>query len=204
MDHINQKDRKTIIYIKNMVSRLGIAMVQSKLEALNLQYTGVFLGKIELSDPVSKADLKDLTELLRPYDFHIIEDQATITVERIKALIIDQILLSEDGPKPDYTKLISNTLGRHYSHLSQIFSNHEHITIERFYIGQKLERAMELLENEELTVTEIAIRLHYSSVAHFSTQFKHITGFTPKSYRQERPQIRKGRDAAINMEKILA
>ncbi len=112
------------------------------------------------------------------------DDKKSILIERIKSVIIEMIHYSEELPKVNYSDYISEKLGYDYTYLANTFSEVKGMTIQQFIIFHKIEKVKELLLYDELNLTEIAYKLHYSSVAHLSNQFKKITGLTPSYYKQ--------------------
>ncbi|MGB2849252.1 MAG: AraC family transcriptional regulator [Saprospiraceae bacterium] len=171
------------LYIKYMVSLRCKLLVKDELTKIGLPHAIVDLGTIEL--------LKDLTEpqhellktnLLRS-GLELLDDKKSILIEKIKNVIIEMIHYSDEIPQVNYSNYISEKLGYDYTYLANTFSEVKGITIQQFIIIHKIERVKELLLYEELTLTEIAYQLHYSSVAHLSNQFKKITGLTPTYFK---------------------
>jgi AraC-like DNA-binding protein len=113
-----------------------------------------------------------------------LDDKKSVLIEKIKNVIIEMIHYSDDLPKMNYSDYISEKLNYDYTYLSNLFSEVKGITIQHFIINHKIERAKELILYDELDLTEIAYKLHYSSVAHLSNQFKKVTGQTPSFYKK--------------------
>ncbi|GAA4315004.1 AraC family transcriptional regulator [Compostibacter hankyongensis] len=182
------------LYIKNMVCNRCVMVVREELEKAGLQPRSVILGEAELAGDPSEPQLRMLEERLNVLGFELLEDRKKQQIEKIRLLIINQV---QQGEIPEHFSLItyiSQNLHRDYSALSRLFSEVEGITIEQFFILQKIEKVKELLLYNELSLSEIAFRLGYSSVAHLSGQFKKITGLTPSSFRQSHPAHRSALD----------
>lgn len=173
------------IYIKYMVSKRCKALVQEELLKLGVQsqYVVVDLGMVEIHKDITDIQLEQLKENLSKEGLEILDDSKSKLIDKIKSLITDMIHSSEEQPKVNYSVYISEKLGYNYNYLANIFSEVKGITIQQFIIIHKIEKAKELLFYDELSLTEIAHRLHYSSVAHLSSQFKKVTGLSPSFYR---------------------
>ncbi len=173
-----------MLYIKYMVSIRCKMIVKSELKKLGLQYIMVDLGVIELMNDITSEQHDQLkTNLLRS-GLELLDDKRAILIERIKNVIIEMIHYADELPKVNYSDYISEKLKHDYTYLSNMFSEVKGITIQHFIILHKIEKAKELLLYDELNLTEISYRLHYSSVAHLSNQFKKITGLSPSYYKQ--------------------
>lgn len=159
-------------------------MVQQTLDALDIPYHSVELGEIELTRGLTKREKKDLETKLNALGFEWINDKKSQSIEQLKALIIDLVYNQDNYLKTNLSTYLSKELSQHYTVLSALFSEVENQTIEHFYIAQKIERVKELLMYNELNLSEIALKLNYSSVAHLSRQFKKVTGFTPTYFKQ--------------------
>lgn len=173
------------LYIKNMVCQRCIMAVQDILNKLNIPYIEVKLGEVVLKEPKENYDLKTLKTELHEIGFELIEDQQLQIVESIKNLIIALVRNPQENRNPyNFSTYLADKLGKNYHYLSNIFSEKEGITIEKYMILQRIEYAKELLIYDELNLSEIAIKLKYSNIAHLSNQFKQITGFSPTSFKK--------------------
>ena len=172
------------LYIKYMVSLRCKMMVKEELVKLGLHYVIVDLGMVEILEDISKEQREQLRANLFKIGLELLDDKKSILIEKIKNVIIEMIHYSEALPKVNYSDYISKKLGYNYTYLANIFSEVKGITIQQFIIMHKIERVKELLLYEELNLTEISYKLHYSSVAHLSNQFKKITGLTPSYYKK--------------------
>lgn len=174
------------LYIKYMVSNRCKALVQQELTSLGLQseYVVVDLGIVEIHKDITDIQLEQLKENLSKAGLELLDDSKSKLIDRIKTLVTDMIHSSKEQPKVNYSVYISEKLGYNYNYLANIFSEVKGITIQQFIIIHKIEKAKELLFYNELSLTEIAHRLHYSSVAHLSSQFKKVTGLSPSFYKK--------------------
>ncbi len=172
------------LYIKYMVSLRCKMMVKEELVKLGLHYVTVDLGMVEILEDISKEQREQLRANLFKIGLELLDDKKSILIEKIKNVIIEMIHYSEALPKVNYSDYISKKLGYNYTYLANTFSEVKGITIQQFIIMHKIERVKELLLYEELNLTEISYKLHYSSVAHLSNQFKKITGLTPSYYKK--------------------
>jgi AraC family transcriptional regulator len=183
------------LYIKNMVCDRCIMAVKEQLDQTGLPYKTVQLGEVELSKEADEHSLKRLREKLESLGFELLDDKRATLVEKIKNVIIDLIHGHEDVElKTKLSVLLQEKLLTDYHYLTTLFSSVEGITIEKYVILQRIERAKELLVYNELSLGEIAFKLGYSSVQHLSQQFKNITGYTPSEFKQLRDNNRKPLD----------
>jgi AraC-like DNA-binding protein len=171
------------LHIKNMVSNRCKLIVQSELEKLGLHYTAINLGNAEITEDIPTETRNLLDFNLKKFGLSIIEDKKGMLVEKIKNIIIELVHYSENQIKLNFSDYLSEKLNYDYTYLANLFSELQGITIEHYFLSHKIERVKELLIYDELNITEIAYRLHYSSVAHLSNQFKKITGLTPSHYK---------------------
>lgn len=172
------------LYIKNMVCSRCKMVVKSEFEKLGLPTISVELGEVELEKEISDEQKEVLLENLQVLGFDLIDDKKTKTVERIKNLIVDLVHHKNNDLKINLSDYLAENLNQDYNSLSNLFSEIENTTIEKYFISQKIEKVKELLIYNELSLSEIADVLNYSNVAHLSNQFKKITGFTPTSFKQ--------------------
>lgn len=166
-----------------MVSLRCKLMVKEELKKLGLVNTVVDLGTVEVLGDITSDQRKRLKENLLKIGLELLDDNKSILIEKIKQVVIELIHYSDELPKVNYSDYISEKLNLDYTYLANTFSEVKGITIQQFIILHKIERVKELLIYDELNLTEIAYKLHYSSVAHLSNQFKKITGLTPTYYK---------------------
>lgn len=179
------------LYIKNMVCIRCKMVVKSELEKLGLHHIRVELGETEIMEDLSPDQLKQLDIALRNTGLELMDDKKSVIVEKIKSIIIELVHYTDSQIKVNLSEYLSDKLNHNYSHLSSLFSEVKGTTIEQFYLAHKIEKVKELLVYDELTLTEIAYKLHYSSVAHLSNQFKKMTGLTPSHFKDLKHKRRK-------------
>ncbi len=172
------------LYVKNMVSIRCKMVVKSELAKLNIKYKSVELGEVELEQEVTQKQRSDFRKALLTYGLVLMEDKRSILVEKIKTLIIEMVHYSDELPDVNYSVYISEKLNYNYTYLANLFAEVKGTTIEHFIIIHKIEKVKELIIYDELSLTEIASIMQYSSVAHLSKQFKKITGLTPSYFKQ--------------------
>lgn len=180
-----------ILYIKHMVCDRCIMAVREQLEKAGLGPVTVKLGEAEFPRDLSDDEIARAKDVLEPLGFGFIDDRKRLLTEQIKQAIIglvhqDSLTGAADSRdmKKNLSDYLSEKLHCDYKYLSSIFSDQENVTIEQYHIAQKVERVKELLVYGELSLTEIAYRMNYSSVAYLSAQFRRITGFSPTEFRK--------------------
>ena len=175
------------ILIKNMVCDRCKMVIQNVLDELELKPQAVYLGEVDFGDATIEANvLGPFQDKIVPLGFEIINDKQTRLIENIKKQVISLVQQPQAPQKLKLSEYLSNRLHHDYTHLSNLFSTVEGVTIEQYFINQKIEKTRELLVYDELTLTQISYRLGYSSVAHLSRQFKKVTGMTPSQFKQLR------------------
>lgn len=167
-----------------MVSLRCKLMVKEELQKLGLHYVIVDLGMVEILEDITAAQREQLRGNLLKSGLELLDDKKSILIEKIKNVITEMIHYSEEMPKTNYSNYISEKLHYDYTYLSNIFMEVKGITIQQYIIHHKIEKVKELLLYDELNLTEISYKLHYSSVAHLSNQFKKVTGLSPSFYKQ--------------------
>ena len=183
----------TTLYIKNMVCDRCIRVVRDELTRLTLDVRSVLLGEVVIAGSSQELPMKSIKSALAENGFELIEDRKAKTIEQMKLALIRYARENQEKPerKIKFSEYLSKEMGLDYHYLSTLFSSVENVTIERFIILQRIEHAKELLKYGELTLSEIAYKLGYSSVQHLSNQFKAVTGFTPTRFRSLTGQLRK-------------
>jgi len=179
------------LYIKNMVCSRCKIMVKAELEKAGLQPLLVELGEVEVNKSPTNQELQQLNTSLKVLGFEMIDDKKIQTIEKIKNAIVTLVHHSDHDIKTNLSAFISSQIHQDYNYLSNLFSEVEGTTIEKYFIAHKIEKVKELLVYNELTLSEIADRLGYSSVAYLSNQFKKITGLTPSYFKSLRESKRK-------------
>lgn len=172
------------LYIKHMVCSRCIMVVKSEFEKLGIQISHIVLGEVEISTKLTSQQKTTLANQLKSFGFELIDNKKSTTIEKIKTLIIDLVHHQKGSLKINLSVYLAQALQQDYSTLSNLFSEVEDTTIEKYYISHKIERVKELLMYEDLTLSEIAFQLNYSSVAYLSNQFKKVTGFSPSHYKK--------------------
>ena len=159
-------------------------MVRDELLNLGIKHASIELGMVDTVEDLTDEQRTTLKQNLMKSGLELLDDKKSILIEKIKNTITEMIHYSDELPKVNYSDFISEKLGYDYTYLANTFSEVKGITIQHFIIIHKIERVKELLIYDELNLTEIAYKMHYSSVAHLSNQFKKITGLTPSFYKQ--------------------
>jgi AraC-like DNA-binding protein len=165
-------------------------VVKDELAKLGLRYVTVDLGEVEILEPFSIELLKPLRVALLKSGLELMDDKKSVLIQKIKTVIIELVHYSEEPLAIKFSEFLSKKLSHDYTYLANLFSEVQGTTIEKFFIAHKIERVKELLVYDELNLTEIAYQMHYSSVAHLSTQFKKVTGLTPSHFKQLRNKRR--------------
>ena len=182
------------IHIKNMVSKRCKMIVKSELEELGLHFIIKELGEVDIMENIT-PEMRNLLNInLEKSGLGLLEDKKGVMIEKIKNIIMELVYYSESVPKTNLSDYISEKLNYDYTYLANLFSENQGTTIEHFYLNHKIERVKELLVYDEMSLTEIAYKLHYSSVAHLSNQFKKISGLTPSNYKSLKIKRRKQAD----------
>ena len=182
------------IHIKNMVCNRCITAVQRLLKEQGLDYTNISLGAVQFIKSLSPIEKQVFAASLNALGFELIDDKKSQLIEQIKNEIRTLVHSNDADIKINLSQHLSKILNYDYQYLSNLFSSVEGSTIEKYYIAQKIEKVKELLLYDELTLSEIAYRLNYSSVAYLSNQFKKATGLTPSYYKTLKSNNRKPLD----------
>lgn len=167
-----------------MVCPRCIMTVEDILNTNHLLYKSVRLGEVELEGEPTQEQLKELDTNLQKVGFEILDDQKKKQIEKIKTILIKKVQSGDIEEHFILSETLSKELHKEYTQISRLFSEVEGVTIEQYFILQKVEKVKEWLVYSELTLSEISWKLGYSSVAHLSAQFKKITGLTPSQFKQ--------------------
>ena len=173
----------TAIYVKNMVCDRCKLAVAKVLRDVGLTPTDIRLGVVTVAGRLGESEIRRLRPALRALGFDLLEDRQKQTVERIRSAVIELVHYRDGKSDVNLSEYLSSSLGIDYSVLSKLFSESEGMTIERYFILQKIERVKELLFYGEMSLGEIAFKMNYSSTAHLSAQFKSVTGMTPTQFK---------------------
>lgn len=182
------------LFIKNMVCNRCILAVKALLDKLLIPYQSVQMGEVDMLQSLTDEQSAQLRPELESLGFELLDDSRTQLIEKIKSTVIRHVQQNAGDKRLNFSSLLSSSLHKNYSYLSSLFSDVEGITIEKYVIHQKIEKAKELLVYDELSLGEIADRLGYTSVAHLSAQFKKVTGLTPSHFKTMGSGLRKGLD----------
>ncbi len=182
------------LYIKNMVCNRCIMIVKNVLEKFSYRVESISLGEAEISENLTDDEKLKLDKHLKTFGFEIIDDRRSQLIGRIKSSIIEVVHQENFELKTNLSDYLSRKLNHDYTYLSSLFSELESTTIEKYFIAQKIEKVKELLVYGELSLSEIAFRLNYSSVAYLSNQFKKVTGLTPSHFKNVKINKRKPLD----------
>lgn len=171
------------LFIKNMLCVRCQMVVKAELEKLGLHYNYVKIGEADVVKDMLPAQLEAFNLGLKKAGLVLMDDKKSILVEKIRSIIIELVHFTEDQIKVNLSDFLSEKLGYDYTYLANLFSEINGVTIEKFYLTHKIERVKELIVYGDLNLSEIAWKMHYSSVAHLSNQFKKLTGMTPTHFK---------------------
>lgn len=172
------------LYIKNMVCSRCKSTVKSELDKLGIRYLSVELGEVTITKKLTSVQHHSLFLALERYGFELINNERNHLFEKLKSVIFDLGRYSDENLKTSYSDFISMRANDSFISLNTLFSEIEGITIEKYIIKQKVELVKELLGHNNINITEIAVKMHYSNVSQLSSEFKSITGLTPLHFRQ--------------------
>jgi AraC-like DNA-binding protein len=158
-------------------------VVKAELEKLGLHYTEVKIGEASLRENITAEQTEQLDIALKKSGLELMDNKKGILVEKVKSAIIELVHYTEEQIKVNLSDYLSEKLNYDYTYLANLFSEVKGITIEKFYLAHKIEKVKEMIVYDELSLTEISYKMHYSSVAHLSNQFKKITGLTPTHFK---------------------
>jgi AraC-like DNA-binding protein len=172
-----------ILFIKNMLTLRCKIVVQLELERLGVHCISIEQGKAEVAGVISAEKIQKIRIALSRSGLELMENKKNILIEKIKSVIIEMVHNTDDPLKINFSYHLTSKLNLDYTYLANTFSQDQGVTIEQFIILNKVQRVKELLSYNELSLTEISWKMHYSSVAHLSTQFKKVTGVTPSQFK---------------------
>lgn len=183
-----------LLHIKNMVCDRCKIVVKNELEKLGFHPKRIILGEVLFTKELSAQEKHMIEKTFRKFGFELIDEKSGWIIEKIKILIVDLVHYSEEEIKINLSEYLESRIHKDYTYLSNLFSLSQGITIEKYYICQKIERVKELLVYDELTLSEISYRMGYCSVAYLSNQFKKVTGLTPGHFKKIKSIKRKSLD----------
>ncbi|MEY2646676.1 MAG: hypothetical protein RL158_652 [Bacteroidota bacterium] len=163
-------------------------VVKAAAEELKIPYTTLELGFIEVNEKLSESVLEAFKKKLLSAGLEVLDDKKSILIEKIKNVVIEMVHYADEFPKVNFSNYLSEKLGYDYTYLSNLFTEVKGTTIQEYIIMHKIEKAKELIMYNEMSIADIAYTLNYSSAAHFSTQFKKVTGLTPSFFKKLKKQ----------------
>jgi AraC-like DNA-binding protein len=166
-------------------------IVKDELKKLGLHFIMVDMGVVDIMENITNEQREQIRSALLKSGLELMDDKKAVLIEKIKNVIIDMVHYTDELPKTNFSDYISEKLKYDYTYLANLFSEVQGTTIEKFIIAHKIERVKELIIYDELNLTEIAWKMHYSSVAHLSNQFKKIIGLTPSHFKKLKDKRRK-------------
>ncbi|KAF0197372.1 MAG: transcriptional regulator arac family [Bacteroidetes bacterium] len=166
-----------------MVSARCKMLVKEELKKLGLHYVLVDLGIVDVMEELTNEQREEFSKALLQSGLELMDDKKSMLIEKIKNVIVEMVHYSDELPKVNFSDYLSSRLNYDYTYLANLFSEVQGITIEKFNINHKIERVKELIIYDELSITEIAWKMNYSSVAHLSNQFKKVTGLSPSHFK---------------------
>lgn len=185
----------TTLYIKNMVCNRCKAAVSDTLQKAGLHAVSVELGEVKIEeDNIDGTKRDELRQTLESLGFELIDDKRHQTIDKIKSTIINLVHYNDNQSPLNLSEILTEELHQDYSALSKLFPEVEGKTIERYYIEQRIERVKELIRYDELSLTQIAMKINYSSTAYLSSQFKSVTGMTPTQFKNLKENTRRPLD----------
>ena len=182
------------LYIKNMVCPRCITSVKEVFESEGVVTSAIRLGEVDVEGSIDDKSKHSIQDKLKALGFELLEDTNSALITQIKAIIVDEIHHHEEKSNVNFSTLIAEKTNHDYSSLSKLFSSVEGVTIEKYILHQRIEKVKELIHYNQLTLSEIAFQLNYSSVAHLSSQFKKETGMTPSAFKKLNINDRKSLD----------
>lgn len=172
------------LYVRNMACLSCKVVVKEALEELQIEPVKVELGEVETRQELSDAEKQKLNSKIKKVGLELLESKQGAIIEKIRKVVVDYVYHTEEKLITNFSDYLSKKLNYNYTYLANLFSEVEASTIEQYVIAMKIERIKELIMFDDMTLTEISYKLHYSSVAHLSAQFKKVTGLTPTHFKR--------------------
>jgi methylphosphotriester-DNA--protein-cysteine methyltransferase len=180
------KYKKMKLYIKNMVCDRCRTIVKAEIEKIGFHYNNVKIGEVNTVKAITPLQRSQFDAALKKHGFELINGKNNELIDKLKKAITELEVYSDEDLKTSFTDFISLSADDNFISLNKLFAEIEGVTIEKYIINHKIARVKELLVYDDLTLAEIAARMHYSSSAKLSSQFRRITGLTPTHFRQLR------------------
>ncbi len=171
-----------------MVSLRCKMVVRAAAEELKIPFKSLELGFIDVEEKISPSTFEKFRNKLLSAGLEVLDDKKSILIEKIKNVVIEMVHYADEFPKVNFSNYLSEKLGYDYTYLSNLFTEVKGTTIQEYIIMHKIEKAKELIMYNEMSIADIAYTLNYSSAAHFSTQFKKVTGLTPSFFKKLKKQ----------------
>ena len=172
------------LFIKFDLHKACQLLLEEQLAKQEIEYKILGFGEVQITKTLNSEQLGKLHSSLQNYGIEILENQKSILLQKIKDVIVDMVFKEDELPTSKISHYLAEELGYSYGYIANLFSEYTYTSIENYIILQKIERAKQLISTNEFTFTEIAWKLNYSSIAHFSTQFKNTTGLTPSVFQK--------------------
>ncbi|SED95468.1 helix-turn-helix domain-containing protein [Polaribacter dokdonensis] len=172
------------IFVKFDINKVCTTVLENVLNDVNIDHKMVGFGEVDLAKPLAEDTTQKLSDKLDEYGIEVVQNQKSILVQKIKDAIVDMVFNEENTVNVKSSVYLAEKLDHSYGYLANLFSEVTYTSIENFIILQKIEYTKQLILKGNLSLTEIAFKLNYSSVAHLSTQFKKTTGITPSSFQR--------------------
>ena len=172
------------LYVKYDINAICKKILQEQLDKFDLSYNIIGFGEVDIVENVSNEKLQELNICLNNYGCEIVENHKSILVQKIKDAIIEMVYMDEKQPSLNVSDYLAEKIGHSYGYIANLFSEITYTSIANFVILQKTERAKQMISTNNLSFSEIAWKLNYSSLAHFSNQFKNATGLTPSAFQR--------------------
>ncbi len=182
------------LHINNMICDCCIEVIKMELAKIPVEIDYITLGEVKISFDKKKISYNEIEEVLNKNGFSIITNKDDILVEEIKRVVIDLVHHTTYNAMVRNSDYLVGKFAKTYPYLSTLFSKYEGITLEKYIILQKTEKAKSLIQDDELTLSEIAFSMGYSSVQYLSTQFKNITGISVTDFKKSPARYRKSID----------
>lgn len=172
------------LYVRNMACLSCKVVVKEALEELHIEPVKVELGEVETKKDLTDTEKQKLNNKIKKAGLELLENKQGAIIEKIRKVVVDYVYHTEEKIITNFSDYLSKKLNYNYTYLANLFSEVEASTIEQYVIAMKIERIKELIMFDDMTLTEISYKLHYSSVAHLSAQFKKVTGLTPTHFKR--------------------